>query len=615
MMPGSPFRSPTLALPKWANNLPRTSTFAPSTPAMFRHGHAQRRFTRYLLTILGLYCLIRLFSYTFSGPPRPRIQSATFHRSVDYTQTHRQAAVKKEFLHAWTSYRDHSWMADGLLPLSGGRKTQFCSWSATLIDSLDTLWIMDLHEEFEEAVNATMTVDFRHSAGMCEVSLFESTIRYLGGLLGAYDLSGEERLLGKVKEVGEVLSRAFDTSNGMPCSFCHLVGGENEDGVKEVFVPSQHVAMADVGSLYLEFGRLGQLTGERGHQRVLDRLLGVFERTMNDSTVPGLWPEMVDSSSIEDAEDGTLARFARASSKYSLGALSDSSYEYLVKGHMMMGAVNSTYGRMWEMASEQIRQLMLFRAFIPDAPAQGKKILFSGVINKEAFQETVELEPRMQHLACFAGGMFAMASRIFGNGGDFEIGRQLTEGCVWAYDHSPTGLMPETFSLSACPDLNEEQCEWNLTAWDNYRQGCTADGSCTTQEMPLGWVSVGDPKYILRPEAIESIFVMWRMTGDEYWRAVGWRMFQTIIHHTRTPFGHSAIFSVLYQSEMQVIEQGVPTTSMKAMQQDDMESFWFAETLKYFYLLFSDVKLIDLDEFVLNTEAHPLRLTDDLRGF
>ena len=108
---------------------------------------------------------------------------------------------------------------------------------------------------------------------------------------------------------------------------------------------------------------------------------------------------------------------------------------------------------------------------------------------------------------------------------------------------------------------------------------------------------------------------MWRITGDEYWRDVGWRMFQTIIHHTRTPFGHSAIASVLYQSEAMVFEQGVQVTTMRAMQSDDMESFWFAETLKYFYLLFSDVHLVDLDEFVLNTEAHPLRLTKGLRGF
>ena len=38
-----------------------------------------------------------------------------------------------------------------------------------------------------------------------------------------------------------------------------------------------------------------------------------------------------------------------------------------------------------------------------------------------------------------------------------------------------------------------------------------------------------------------------------------------------------------------------------------MESFWMAETLKYFYLIFSEPSVVSLDEYVLNTEAHPLR--------
>ena len=108
---------------------------------------------------------------------------------------------------------------------------------------------------------------------------------------------------------------------------------------------------------------------------------------------------------------------------------------------------------------------------------------------------------------------------------------------------------------------------------------------------------------------------MWRMTGDEYWRDVGWEMWESIIRHTRTAFGHSALQSVIEMQPTEVIEQGVRVTRQRAIQSDDMESFWFAETLKYFYLLFSEVDLIDLDEFVLNTEAHPLRLTKGIRGF
>jgi mannosyl-oligosaccharide alpha-1,2-mannosidase len=144
------------------------------------------------------------------------------------------------------------WMADGLKPVSGQKKTQFCSWSATLIDVLDTLWIMGLHEEFDQAVNASLTIDFKHNVNRCQVNLFESTIRYLGGLLAAYDLSQEAKLLPKLVEVGDMLYSAFNTSNGMPCSFCHLASRTE----LEEFAPSPGVSMADIGSLYLEFGRL-----------------------------------------------------------------------------------------------------------------------------------------------------------------------------------------------------------------------------------------------------------------------------------------------------------------------------------------------------------------------
>jgi mannosyl-oligosaccharide alpha-1,2-mannosidase len=94
------------------------------------------------------------------------------------------------------------------------------------------------------------------------------------------------------------------------------------------------------------------------------------------------------------------------------------------------------------------------------------------------------------------------------------------------------------------------------------------------------------------PEAIESVWYMYRITGDTTWQEKGWRMFESIIAATQTEHGHSAISNVL-----------VPGSD----KDDTMESFWFAETLKYFYLLYSTPDVISLDEWVLNTEAHPFK--------
>jgi mannosyl-oligosaccharide alpha-1,2-mannosidase len=109
-----------------------------------------------------------------------------------------------------------AWMHDELMPISGlARDGQLGGWAATLIDALDTLWIMGFREEFASAIKDIERIDFGYS-GLDRVNVFETNIRYLGGFLSAYELSGEQRLLKKAKEVGEALYHAFDTPNHMP---------------------------------------------------------------------------------------------------------------------------------------------------------------------------------------------------------------------------------------------------------------------------------------------------------------------------------------------------------------------------------------------------------------
>lgn len=85
---------------------------------------------------------------------------------------------------------------------------------------------------------------------------------------------------------------------------------------------------------------------------------------------------------------------------------------------------------------------------------------------------------------------------------------------------------------------------------------------------------------------------MYRITGDPTWQEKGWKMWEAIIKATRTEHGNSAIDNILSENPSPV---------------DEMESFWVAETLKYFYLLYSAPDVISLDDYVLNTEAHPFK--------
>lgn len=77
---------------------------------------------------------------------------------------------------------------------------------------------------------------------------------------------------------------------------------------------------------------------------------------------------------------------------------------------------------------------------------------------------------------------------------------------------------------------------------------------------------------------------MYRVTGDEDWRKHGWEMFKAIERHTNSTYGASAILDV---------------TKANPSRLDEMESFWLAETLKYFYLLFSSPNVLSLDDYVL----------------
>jgi mannosyl-oligosaccharide alpha-1,2-mannosidase len=151
--------------------------------------------------------------------------------------------------------------------------------------------------------------------------------------------------------------------------------------------------------------------------------------------------------------------------------------------------------------------------------------------------------------------------------------------------------MPERFNMVLCPTLSPRQ----PCAWDGDRYATEAAARPESKpNLPRGFTTAKDPRYILRPEAIESVFVLWRITGDPVWRETAWEMFEAVANATDTEYANAAILDVM---------------TVGSQKEDYMESFWMAETLKYFYLCFADTGLISLDDFVLNTEAHPFRLS------
>jgi mannosyl-oligosaccharide alpha-1,2-mannosidase len=129
----------------------------------------------------------------------------------------RRDAVKASFDRAWEGYKSKAWMKDELAPISGTARNPFAGWAATLVDTLDTLLIMDKTADFELAVGALKDIDFTTTEDE-ELNTFETTIRYLGGLLSANDLSNGTYpiLVEKALQLGHLLYAAFDTPNRMP---------------------------------------------------------------------------------------------------------------------------------------------------------------------------------------------------------------------------------------------------------------------------------------------------------------------------------------------------------------------------------------------------------------
>ncbi|KAK6859798.1 glycosyl hydrolase family 47 [Apiospora arundinis] len=267
---------------------------------------------------------------------------------------------------------------------------------------------------------------------------------------------------------------------------------------------------------------------------------------------------------------------------FTLGGLADSLYEYLPKMFAMVGGLEPMYEKMYRESMDAVTKHLLFRPMTPDQD----DILFTGTVYVSS-QDGPELEAEGQHLGCFVGGMFGLGGKLFNIPEHLKYAEKIARGCAWAYNAFPSGIMPETFTLYPCPSL--EPCPWEEDLW-------IATGD---KRFPKGFKNVMDPKYILRPEAVESLFFMYRMTGNVEYQEMAWRMFQSIRKATETKLAFSAIADA-------TLPKG-----QKTVKQDSMESFWTSETLKYFYLIFSPPDLIDLDKYVLNTEAHPfLRPTE-----
>ena len=152
-----------------------------------------------VVAIIGILILIWYKSWSIqenvaTNTNRSHYGGMKLGEPLQVEHTYRQKAVIKAFKHAWKAYKMYAWGKDELKPISKSSNEWF-NLGLTLIDSLDTMWLMGLKKEFNEArewVHSEMNI-----AQNKDVNLFETTIRVLGGLLSTYHLTGDNLFLNK----------------------------------------------------------------------------------------------------------------------------------------------------------------------------------------------------------------------------------------------------------------------------------------------------------------------------------------------------------------------------------------------------------------------------------
>lgn len=489
----------------------------------------------------------------------------------------RQQSVKKAFIHAWSGYKKYAMGFDELMPLSHRGVDGLGGLGATIVDALDTAMIMGADEVVTEAGSWIETHLSHRIKEKGQVNLFETTIRVLGGLLSAYHLSGGEQgmnsthmgpksivYLETAKQLADLLLSAF-TSSPTPIPFSDVVLRDHSAHP----APDGQSSTSEVSTLQLEFNYLSTVSGDPKYGM---EAMKVLEHLKTLPKVEGLVPIYISPHSGEFIGENIR-----------LGSRGDSYYEYLIKVWLQQGAERDGNFKylydMYEEATKGIRHLLVQKS-IP------KGLVFVGELpsgSKGAFS------PKMDHLVCFLPGTLALGATkgitkekamkdnllTFEDLENLKLAEDLAKTCFEMYSVTSTGLAPEIAYFHT---------------EDYFEQGLDG-GNKSSEYMNDIIIKYADRHNLLRPETVESLFVLYRITENPKYREWGWQIFEAFEKHTKVDSGgYSSLDDV---------------TRLPPQRRDKMETFFLGETLKYLYLLFADSTVIPLDKFVFNTEAHP----------
>jgi len=184
----------------------------------------------------------------------------------------------------------------------------------------------------------------------------------------------------------------------------------------------------------------------------------------------------------------------------------------------------------------------------------------------------------MDDFACFAGGNLLLGGKYLDRQDIYDLGVAVTDSCHATYNSTITGLGPISWAWYNSSNLAYDP----LNDLDAARHKKAA-------QYPGNFITGFD--WDQRPEPLESIFYAYRITGDPIWQDYAWEVFKAINETSANAVAYTEVENV--------------DAPFGEQQLNNLESFWFAEVLKYLYLIFADPQVVSLDTWVFNTEAHP----------
>ncbi|KAI5838014.1 glycoside hydrolase [Morchella snyderi] len=501
------------------------------------------------------------FSWFGSGKPKwPRntVQYSFKENGIVAEDKEKAEKVRRAMQRTFWKYKVGAWGRDEIKPVSGSGRTTRNGWAATIVDTLTTAALMGLEEEFKLELNFTIKgINFNDALGL--VDPFETTIRYLGALVSTVDLidagvlskglvSQYDRhdVLSQAVSLATKLAPGFDSPTGMIWPRINFTTNQGcREHLDQRPIPGfahATIGPARAGSNWLENKVLSKLTGKVGYELNATRAWKplVWNRYIEE------WPGLIDSP-IDIVTGAPVDRHR------SWGAGHDSYYEYLIKAHILAphDPNTSKYRDRWIQAVESTMKNLASWS----APAEGKKskLFLSQWKNGWFLNE-------MGHLACFAGGNFLLGGKYLGRDDIVQFGLDVIDACHEIYVGSTTRIGPEYFSW--IPADTAPNATYEPQHETQYKQ-----------LKSLGyWVT--DAKWVLRPETVESYFYAYRITGNKMYQEWAWDAFNAFTEAAEVEFGYAEV--------KDVTKPAGPDNII-----DKAESFWGAETLKYYPSLFS----------------------------